>query len=61
MTPMTNIEPEDVWLRFFLRRMRLGLRNAKSADTTAVLKELIADAEERLDHLERAADQRRIG
>jgi len=40
----------------------LGLRNAKSADhTTSVLKELIADAEERMDHLERAADQRRIG
>ena len=50
---MKNLEPEDVWLRFFLRRLRLGLRKAKSADTAAVLKELIADAEERLDRLER--------
>jgi hypothetical protein len=38
---MKNLEAEDVWLRFFLRRLRLGLRNAKSADTTAVLEELI--------------------
>jgi len=58
---MKNLEREDVWLRFFLRRLRLGLRKAKSADTTAVLKELIADAEERLDRLERTADERRIG
>jgi hypothetical protein len=50
---MKNIEPEDAWLRFFLRRLRLGLRNAKSVDTVAVLKELIADADERLDRLER--------
>jgi len=57
---MKNLEPEDVWLRFFLRRLRLGLRKAKSPDTTAVLKELIADAEERLDRLERAADESRI-
>jgi len=53
---MKNVEPEDAWLRFFLRRLRLGLRNAKSADTVAVLKELIADAEERLDRLERGID-----
>jgi hypothetical protein len=53
---MKNLETEDVWLRFFLRRLRLGLRNAKSPDTTAVLKELIADAEERLDRLERSPD-----
>ena len=53
---MKNLEPEDVWLRFFLRRLRLGLRNAKSPDTAAVLKELITDAEERLDRLERGTD-----
>ena len=53
---MKNLDPEDVWLRFFLRRLRLGLRNAKSPDTVAVLKELIADAEERLDRLERGTD-----
>ena len=46
---MENLEPEDVWLRFFLRRLRLGLRKAKSPDTAAVLKELVADAEERLE------------
>ena len=46
---MENLEPEDVWLRFFLRRPRLGLRNAKSPETAAVLKELVADAEERLE------------
>ena len=50
---MKNFEPEDVWLRLFLRRLRLGLRNAKSTDTVAVLKELIAETEERLDRLER--------
>jgi len=42
---MKNLEPEDVWLRFFLRRLRLGLRNAKSPATATVLKELIAVAE----------------
>ena len=56
---MKNLDPEEVWLRFFLRRLRLGLRKAKSADTVAVLKELIADAEERLDRLERGTDSAR--
>jgi len=50
---MNDLEPEDVWLRFFLRRLRLGLRTANSAETAAVLKELIADTEKRLDRLER--------
>ena len=50
---MKNLETEDAWLRFLLRRMRLGLRNAKSPETAVVLKELIAEAEERLDGLER--------
>ena len=57
--PVSNgvcLEPEDVWLRFFLPRMRLDLRNAKSPDTLAILKELISDAEERLDRLERGTD-----
>lgn len=52
---MENLEPEDVWLRFFLRRLRLGLRNAKSPAVTAVLRELIAVAEERLGQVEAAA------
>ena len=56
---MENLEPEDVWLRFFLRRLRLGLRNAKSLATVTILKELVAMAEERLDKLERAAHEGR--
>ena len=53
---MKNVEPEDVWLRFFLRRLRLGLRNANSPATSSVLKELISVAEERLDRLECGTD-----
>jgi len=52
-----NLEPEDVWLRFLHRRLRLALRNAKSPATVTILKELIALAEERLDKIERAADE----
>ena len=58
---MENLEPEDVWLRFFLRRLRLGLRNAKSTATVTVLKELIAAAEERLDRVEQDAGGERSG
>jgi len=54
-----NLEPEDVWLRFFLRRLRLALRSAKSPATVTILKELVAVAEERLDKIERAADEGR--
>ena len=54
---MKNLEPEDVWLRFFLRRLRLGLRSAKSPAVTAVLKELITVAEERLERVEAAASR----
>ena len=53
---MKNLEPEAVWLSFLLRRLRLGLRTAKSPATANVLKELIAAAEERLDQVERAAE-----
>ena len=56
---MKNLEPEEVWLRFFLRRLRLGLRNANSPAVTTVLKELIGVAEERLDRVERAAERDR--
>ena len=56
---MKNIEAEDVWLRFFLRRLRHGLRNAKSPAVATVLKELIAVAEERLDQIERTAEEDR--
>ena len=44
---MKDLEPEDACLRFLLRRLRL--RNAKSPETAAVLKQLVADAEERLE------------
>ena len=53
---MKNLDSEDAWLRFFLRRLRLGLRNAKSPATATVLKELITLAEDRLDIVERAAE-----
>jgi len=47
-----TVESEDVWLRFFLRRLRLSLRQARSPAVNAVLTELITVAEERLDRLE---------
>ena len=53
---MKNLEPEDVWLRFFLRRLLFASRNAKSPDVQAVLQELIQVAEERLDRIERGTD-----
>ena len=50
---MTDIEPEGAWLRFFIGRLRLGLRDAKSPATAAVVRELIVIAEDRLDRIER--------
>jgi hypothetical protein len=50
-----DLEPEDVWLRFFLGRLRLALRDASSPPTAAVLREIITLAEERIDRLEAAA------
>ena len=58
---MKNIEPEDVWLRFFLRRLRLAFRSARSSATVAVLKELISEAEARLDKVERGVNGGRTG
>jgi hypothetical protein len=49
-----DIEPEDAWLRFFLGRLRLGLRDAKSPATASILREIITLAEERLERLETA-------
>jgi hypothetical protein len=48
----TDLEPESDWLRFLLRRLNLGLRDAKSPATINVLKELISLAEDRLDRVE---------
>ena len=56
MKNVENPEPENVWLRFFLRRLLFASRNAKSPDVQAVLQELIDVAEERLDRLERGTD-----
>ena len=46
---MPRDDDEREWLRFFLRRLRTALRYAKSPETTAILKELIAEIEARLE------------
>jgi hypothetical protein len=55
---MADLEDEASWLRFRVRRLRVILRLVSRADfdkalVEAALKELIADAEARLDGLER--------
>jgi hypothetical protein len=50
---MLDLEPEENWLRHRLRRLRTILRYAKEPRVESGLRELIADAEERLDLLER--------
>ena len=50
---MLDLEPEENWLRHRLRRLRTILRYAKEPRVETGLRELIADAEERLDLLER--------
>lgn len=60
MKNLENFEPEDVWLRFFLRRLQFGLRKVKSSEVQAVLQELIDVAQERLDHLECGTDNGHI-
>jgi len=42
-------DDEQGWLRFFIRRLRAALRYAKAPETAAILKELIAEVEARLD------------
>jgi len=51
--PLVDLEPEEIWLRHRLRRLRLILRYAKEPRVESGLSELIAEAEERLDLLER--------
>jgi hypothetical protein len=48
-----DLENEETWLRTRVIRLRTMLRFAKDPRTEAGLKEFIADAEERLDALER--------
>ena len=55
---MADLEDEVSWLRFRLRRLRVILRLVSGAKpdkalVETALKELIADAEARLDGLER--------
>jgi hypothetical protein len=55
---MTHFEDEVTWLRFRLRRLRAILRilsdpKADQALAIAAVKEMISEAEERLDKLER--------
>jgi hypothetical protein len=51
--PSVDLEPEEIWLRHRLRRLRVILRYAKEPLVESGLRELIAEAEERLDLLER--------
>ncbi len=50
--PMVDLEPEAIWLRHRVRRLRTILRYAKEPRVESGLRELIAQAEERLDLLE---------
>jgi len=52
------LEDEETWLRHRVIRLRTMLRFAKDPRTEAGLKEFIADAEERLDALERSRRER---
>jgi hypothetical protein len=49
---MLDFEEEEIWLRHRLRRMRALLRYAKEIKVEVGLRELIAEAEERLEILE---------
>ena len=53
-----ELEDEEAWLRHRVIRLRTMLRFAKDPRTEAGLKEFIADAEERLDELERSRRER---
>jgi hypothetical protein len=47
-----ELEDEQEWLRYRVIRMRMALRFAMSPEVATVLRELIADAEQRLAALE---------
>jgi hypothetical protein len=49
---MLDLEPEEIWLRHRLRRLRTIFRYTTEPRVESGLRELIADAEERLDLLE---------
>jgi bacterioferritin (cytochrome b1) len=48
-----ELEPEDAWLRYRVRRLRAILHRVKDPEALTLLHELISDAEERLDALEK--------
>ena len=50
-----EVQPENVWLCFRLKRLRIILREVKDPNAETLLRELIADAEERLETLEKIA------
>ena len=47
-----ELEPEDAWLRYRLRRFRAILHRVKDREALMLLNELIVDAEDRLDSLD---------
>ena len=53
-----DFEEEEIWLRHRLQRMRMLFRYAKEPLVESGLRELIADAEERLEILEQRQNQR---
>lgn len=52
-----ELEPEDAWLRYRLRRFRAILHRVKDPEALTLLHELITDAEDRLDLLEKMRAQ----
>lgn len=52
-TNRVELEPEEAWLRHRLRRLRAILHRVKDPEALTLLQELIADAENRLDLLEK--------
>jgi len=49
-----ELEEEEIWLRHRVGRLRAALRIAKEPRVEAILRELIIDAEKRLELIERA-------
>jgi hypothetical protein len=52
---IVDFEEEGIWLRHRLRRLRAALRISKEPRVEAILRELITDAEERLELIEQEA------
>jgi hypothetical protein len=49
-----ELEEEEVWLRHRMRRLRAALRITKEPRVEAILRDLIIDAEKRLELIEQA-------